>query len=481
MTLSMSAIEAALMVGLLALSLLSANLLGLAAARGLARPRPLERGLPDPCDLPAVLVQVPLYNEGDLVERIIAAVTALDWPRDRLEIQVLDDSTDGSWTHSASAVGAASAAGFRIELIRRVHRSGYKAGALAAGLARSDAHYVAIFDADFVPTPNFLRETVGVLAADPGLAYCQCRWEHANREASFLTRVQARLLDGHFRVEQEARFRLGLPAAFNGTCGLWRCAAIADAGGWHGDTLTEDLDLSLRAHLRGWRSAYLHDLAVPGSLPESARAWRSQQFRWTKGFVQCALKLLPPVWRSDVLPLWQKPVVSLQMLQPSAFLIGICCTLLGLPFIAGALIPGPELRVVAACTSVLGIAGTLGLLLTGARGAGRPRALRESVAAVFLSTGLLLSNARAVAEALLGHRSEFVRTPKGPGASAQTSLRMRCGVPELATGCGLLGFALHEQPSSAFYLTLVIGGLLTVGLMQVLDGRAPVRPLRAGR
>ena len=220
---------------------------------------------------------------------------------------------------------------------------------------------------------------------------------------------------------------------------------------------------------------------MPGSLPESARAWRSQQFRWTKGFVQCALKLLPRVWGSDVLPLWQKPLVSLQLLQPLAFLIGVCCTLLGLPYVAGAVTPGPELRVVAACTWVLGVAGTLGLLMAGASPATRTHALRESVGAVFLSTGLLLSNARAVAEALLGHRSEFVRTPKGQVAAGQGAPRIRCGLPELAAGTGLLGFALLEQPSAAFYLTLVIGGLLTVGLLQVLDGRAPMRPLRAGR
>ena len=481
MSLSLPAIEAALMIGLVALSLLSTNLLVLAALRRFARPRALERALPDPDDLPAVLVQVPLYNEGDLVHRIVAAVAALDWPRDRLEIQVLDDSTDGSSVHSESAVSAASAAGLRIELIQRTRRTGYKAGALAAGLARSDAPYVAIFDADFMPAPGFLRETLGVLAADPGLAYCQARWEHANRDANFLTRIQARLLDGHFRVEQETRFRLGLPAPFNGTCGVWRRAAISDAGGWQGDTLTEDLDLSLRAHLRGWRSAYLQDLAVPGSLPESARAWRSQQFRWTKGFIQCALKLLPRVWGSEVLPLWQKPLVSLQLLQPLAFLIGVCCTLLGLPYVAGAVTPGPELRVVAACTWVLGVAGTLGLLMSGVSPATRTHALRESIGAVFLSTGLLLSNARAVAEALLGRRSEFVRTPKGQGTPGQVRPRSRCGLPELAAGTGLLGFALMEQPSAAIYLTLVIGGLLTVGLLQVLDVRIPLKHVRVGR
>ena len=155
-----------------------------------------------------------------------------------------------------------------------------------------------------------------------------------------LTGAQSRLLDGHFRVEQEARWRLGLPVPFNGTCGVWRRAAIADAGGWQGDTLTEDLDLSLRARLRGWRAAYLLDLEVPGSLPTSVPAWRAQQFRWTKGFAQCALKLTPLIWQSPALPLWQKVLVTLQMGQPLAYVVGVTCTLLGLPFIAGAATAG---------------------------------------------------------------------------------------------------------------------------------------------
>jgi cellulose synthase/poly-beta-1,6-N-acetylglucosamine synthase-like glycosyltransferase len=474
-----------LSVGLVALSLLSLNLVALTLARLLVPERRLKRASLSEENLPRVLVQLPLYNEGDLVGRILNAVTALDWPRDRLEIQVLDDSTDGSCNLSRQSVEELRDAGFPIELLHRTRRSAYKAGALAAGLVRSDAPFVAIFDADFIPGPSYLRETVGVLVGDPSLAFVQTRWGHLNPGRNFLTRAQMRLLDAHFRVEQEARFRLGLPVPFNGTCGVWRRAAILDAGGWQGDTLTEDLDLSLRARLRGWRSAYLNDVLVPGSLPESAQAWRAQQFRWAKGFAQCAIKLSPQVWRSDALPIWQRLMVTLQMAQPLAFLLGAACTLLGLPYIAGAVVASPELGRLAVAASLLGMLGTLGFLAAGVSSETRARALRELVGTLFLTTGLLLSNARAGIEALLGHRSEFVRTPKPsaergspPGSAAALGYY---GVMEVGAGLGLLGFALLERPLSAFYLTLVIGGLLVLGLMQLFDGRDPLRPIRAWR
>lgn len=478
-------IETLLAAALVALSVLSLNLLVLTLARVLAPQRRVERATLSEGDLPRVLVQIPLYNEGALVRRILAAVSALDWPRDRLEIQVLDDSTDGSCALSRQAVLELQGAGVPIELLHRTRRTAYKAGALAAGLARSEAPFVAIFDADFIPAPSYLRETIGVLIGDPALAFVQTRWGHLNPGGNFLTRAQVRLLDAHFRVEQEARFRLGLPVPFNGTCGVWRRAAILDAGGWQGDTLTEDLDLSLRARLRGWRSAYLNDVLVPGVLPESAQAWRAQQFRWSKGFVQCAIKLSPLVWRSGALPLWQRLMVTLQMAQPLAFLIGLACTLLGLPLIAGAVVATPELTRLAVAASLLGILGTLGFLAAGVSRETAARAPRELVGTLFLTTGLLISNARAGIEALLGHRSEFVRTPKSgtetgnPTRSA--SALGHYGMMELGAGLGLLGFALLERPLSAFYLTLVIGGLLILGLMQIFDGRDPRRLVRVGR
>jgi len=469
-----SAAEIVLIVGLLVLAALSLNLLLLTVAR--LWPFQQE-GAPLAADAtatstPDVLIQLPLYNEAELVERVLTAVAALDWPREHLAVQVLDDSTDGSLALSRAAVERWKGAGLRVELRHRSQRTAFKAGALAAGLERCEAPFVAIFDADFIPPADFLRRTVPRLLGEPRLALVQARWTHLNADESLLTRIQARLLDGHFRVEQVARARLGLPVPFNGTCGIWRRAAIDDAGGWQGDTLTEDLDLSLRAHLKGWRAAYLPDLTVPGSLPGSPRAWRAQQFRWTKGFVQCFVKLLPRVWGSRLLPWWQKVAVSLQLGQPLAFLVGLLCLLLGLPYVAGEATAGPVLAVVGITASVLGFLGTGGFLAAAVEPPSRIRALPEILAALVLTSGLLLSNARAAFEALVGRRSEFVRTPKVPTAMRPTTRGLPpYGLPELAVGVGLLGFGLAEEPGTVPYLALVIGGLVGFGLMQILDGR----------
>jgi GT2 family glycosyltransferase len=487
-------LEAVLIAGLAALALLSLHLALLTALRVLWPARSRRCALPTDADLPTVLVQLPLYNEGALVERLLAHVTAFDWPRERLLIQVLDDSTDGSDALSRRAVEALLRGGWSISLLHRTERDGFKAGALAAGLRHADAllvaPLVAIFDADFMPAPDFLRRTVGVLWADPSLGHVQARWAHANEQHSPLTRAQARLLDGHFRIEQEVRHRLGLPVPFNGTCGVWRRTAIDAAGGWSGDTLTEDLDLSLRARLAGWGSAYLIDVAVPGELPETARAWRTQQFRWNKGFVECLVKLAPRLWRSR-LPAWQKLLITLQLGQPLSFLVGGVCLLAGLPFIAG-LAPGPLLLPVALAATGIGILGPFGLLIAGGRAAERPRGpwralLRDAVLAFLLSTGLLLSNARASLEALLGVRSPFVRTPKASTASAQPaggalvrrgSLRRlvrsaTAGLAELAAGGALLVFVLVERPLALPALALAIGGLGVLGALLRRDDAAP--------
>ncbi len=481
-------LEASLILGLGMLALLSLHLAMLTTLRWLL-PEPVRATrLPADDELPTVVVQLPLYNEGELVERALVSIAVLDWPRERLVIQVLDDSTDGSLSRSRRAVAALRLRGWRVSLHHRRLRSGFKAGALAAGLEVCDAPFVAIFDADFLPPPHFLRRTLGVLLADPGLGHVQARWLHANRAASRLTRAQARLLDGHFRVEQSVRHRLGLPVPFNGTCGVWRRAAIEAAGGWSGDTLTEDLDLSLRARLAGWDSAYLEDLGVPGELPVSARAWRAQQFRWTKGFVQCLRKLAPRL-RASQLPAWQKLLLGLQLAQPLSFLVGSLCVLTALPFIAGQVTPSPVLTAVALTTTSIGLLGPISMLLTGGlvgryRLATLPKLLRDVAIALLLTSGLLLSNARAALEALLGIQSPFVRTPKGPrqlGTEQRRRLRALAGVPELAAGGALLLFVLVEQPLALPALGLAIGGLLGLGSLLRLDARSTrARHLEAG-
>ena len=228
-------------------------------------------------DLPLVTVQLPVFNERYVVERLVDAVCRLDWPQDRLEIQLLDDSTDDTVALSRSIVERKQAEGFRIEVLHRTDRSGYKAGALQAGLAVSKGEYVAIFDADFIPDPGFLRDTVPHLLSNPDVGMVQARWEHLNRDYSLITRVQAMALDAHFAMEQQIRNRARVFMNFNGTAGVWRKACIIDAGDWHSDTLTEDLDLSYRAQLRGWRFLYLNEVSVPAELPAEVNGLKLQQ------------------------------------------------------------------------------------------------------------------------------------------------------------------------------------------------------------
>jgi cellulose synthase/poly-beta-1,6-N-acetylglucosamine synthase-like glycosyltransferase len=265
----------------------------------------LAEPLPPAALLPRVMVQLPIYNERNVIDRLIEAAAAIDWPKDRLEIQVLDDSTDDTTELARIAVERVRARGIDAKLVRRADRSGFKAGALRYGLTQSDAEFVAIFDADFLPQRDFLTRCILPLLAEPRLALVQARWEHLNARENLLTRAQALALDAHFAVEQSARAWSNLYMPFNGTCGLWRRRAIDDAGGWHADTLTEDLDLSYRVHLKGWRTTILLDVGVPGELPDGLAAWRAQQHRWNKGFAQCSRKLIGPIWRSHF-PWWRK-------------------------------------------------------------------------------------------------------------------------------------------------------------------------------
>ena len=286
-------LQSALACVLILLAVLSAQLVTLTVLRFLKPARAVRVPLLPDEALPRVLVQLPVCDEGDLALRVAAAAARLDWPLDRLEIQLLDDGPTYKHPALAEAVAAIMPAGINCSVLHRGERVGFKAGNLAFGLKHSNAPYIAIFDADFVPPPDFLRRMVPALVADEGLCFVQARWGHANRFANWLTRTQGFLLDSHFAVEQEARFRSGLPFSFNGTAGVWNRAAIDACGGWTGDTLTEDLDLSVRCALKGWRAAMVSDLEVPGELPETAAAWRAQQARWTKGHAQVARKPCP--------------------------------------------------------------------------------------------------------------------------------------------------------------------------------------------
>jgi cellulose synthase/poly-beta-1,6-N-acetylglucosamine synthase-like glycosyltransferase len=366
--------------------------------------------------LPGVTVQLPLFNEASVVERIIRNAAQLDWPRDRLSIQVLDDSTDETTLLARRVVAELASTGLDIVLLHRTDRTGFKAGALAAGLAATEHPFVAVFDADFVPRPDFLRQLMPHFQ-EPDVGVVQARWAHLNEQASALTRLQGVMLDGHFRIEHVARTRHGLYMNFNGTAGIWRKATIEAAGGWHHETLTEDLDLSYRAQLLGWRFVYRDDVTCPSELPESMTAFKTQQHRWAKGSIQVMRKLLGTVMSAPV-P-WR--------IRKEAFfhLTGNLCYLAAVPVFLFTL-PMLMLRarllegwagVVMDIGMFLAATGSVVLFLVAtlaARGF-RWRDLVLVPGLLALGTALSLNQTRAVIEALCGHQSAFVRTPKSSG------------------------------------------------------------------
>jgi cellulose synthase/poly-beta-1,6-N-acetylglucosamine synthase-like glycosyltransferase len=428
-----------------------------------------ELATPLPDGRPHVLVQVPVYNERDVVARCVAAVGALRWPRERLTIQLLDDGDDDSVGLGAAAIDALRARGLDAAHVRREHRTGFKAGALEYGMSLCpQAEYTAIFDADFLPHADFLERAIRPLLADPGLALVQGRWEHHNPDANLLTRAQAIGIDGHFAVEQGARAWGGLLMNFNGTAGLWRTAAIHQGGGWQHDTLTEDLDLSYRVQLAGWRCTYRLGLAVPAELPADVHAWRSQQFRWAKGSQQCTRKLMPRIWGSDI-GLGSKVAAFLHLSHYAVHPL-MAASLLAAPLALG-FAPSPPLWVVlvGVLFFVFGIGAPIATYAVSQAVLGRSlvRFLRVFPILAGIGTGIALSNTRAVGEAWRGLVSPFVRTPKSGAGSGSYRAQAESGVPEIIAGLwastGVL-LALHGQRAWALPLLLIYtSGFLTVG------------------
>ncbi len=282
-------------------------------------------------ELPRVTVQLPIFNERYVVERLIESVCAMDYPRDRFEVQVLDDSTDETVGIADTLVRLYRSQGVDIVHFRRAAREGYKAGALKDGLEKAKGDFVAIFDADFTPPRDFLQRTVPHFA-NSKVGVVQARWGHLNAEYSLLTRGEAIGLDGHFMIEQTARNRHGLFINFNGTCGIWRKQCILDSGNWQADTLTEDMDLSYRAQLRGWKFIYIEDLVCPGEIPAEVNAFKVQQFRWAKGAVQTAKKLLPQLWRSE-LPFLVKAQATIHLTNHFVFPVLMLISVFSLPLL----------------------------------------------------------------------------------------------------------------------------------------------------
>ena len=363
--------------------------------------------------LPRVTIQLPLVNELYVTERLIGAVAKIDYPRDLLEVQVLDDSTDETQGIARACVERHRAAGLDIVYLHRTDRSGFKAGALENGLAHARGEFVAVFDADFIPEPDFLRRTVDYFT-DPGVGMVQARWGHLNRGYSALTEAQAVMLDGHFVIEHTARNRSGLFFNFNGTAGIWRRQAIADGGGWQHDTLTEDLDLSYRAQLKGWRFVYVPQLVAPAELPVEMNAFKSQQHRWAKGSVQTALKLLPRMRGAD-LPREVKREAVMHLTANFAYLLMIPLAIL-LPVTVVVRVSHGWYEVLFLDIPFFAAATFSVVAFYAASQREQGRSLWEQLKylplVMALGIGLSVNQARAVVEALMGYETAFTRTPK---------------------------------------------------------------------
>jgi cellulose synthase/poly-beta-1,6-N-acetylglucosamine synthase-like glycosyltransferase len=370
--------------------------------------------LPPLDPLPVVTIQLPIYNEMYVVDRLVDAVCRIRYPRERLEIQVLDDSTDETRAIAELAVRRYVAQGFDIKYLHRTDRTGYKAGALEAGLKVARGEFIAIFDADFVPSPDFLERTLPQFAP-PEVGMVQARWGHINRDYSLLTRIQAILLDGHFVLEHGSRNRAGCFFNFNGTAGIWRREVIGDAGGWQHDTLTEDLDLSYRAQLRGWRFVFLQDLEVPAEVPVEMNAFKSQQHRWAKGSIQTCRKVLPQILASD-LPWLVKAEAFFHLTANFNYLLMVALSILMFPAMYVRYSMGwYEMLLIdvpfffAATFSVGNFYIVCQKQLFPATWTERLRYLPFLMS---IGIGLAVNNARAVIEALMRRESEFARTPK---------------------------------------------------------------------
>ncbi len=373
------------------------------------RKRADRPALPPLADFPPVTIQLPIYNEMYVVERLIDAAASMDWPRERLQIQVLDDSDDETTAIAQARVDLYKSDGIDISLIRRADRSGYKAGALAAGLPAARGEYIAIFDADFVPSPSFLKDTVPYFTTRPELGLVQTRWGHLNADYSALTRAQCIALDSHFVVEQTARSRNGLFMNFNGTAGVWSRRCIEECGGWQGDTLSEDLDLSYRAQIRGWKFMFLPDVVSPAEIPPQIHAFKRQQFRWAKGSIQCLVKIGPILITKPNLPALKRIEGILHL---SAYLVHPLMLVLLLTLVP-LLARGVRFPEVMTYFS-LAMFGPLTVFILSQRALYPDWAtrFRYIIFLVFLGTGLALNNTFAILGALTRRKNTFRRTPK---------------------------------------------------------------------
>lgn len=433
-------------------------------------------------ELPPVTIQLPIFNELYVAERLIEAVGRLDYPQALLEIQVLDDSTDETRDIVELAVRRLAARGFDVVHRHRSDRRGYKAGALAEGLRAARGEFIAIFDADFIPPPDFLQRTIHYFT-NPAVAMVQARWGHLNQDYSLLTKVQAILLDGHFVLEHGARNRAGCFFNFNGTAGIWRREAIESAGGWQHDTLTEDLDLSYRAQLRGWQFVFVPDLVAPAEVPVEMNGFKSQQHRWAKGSIQTCRKVLPQILDAD-LPLVVKAEAFFHLTANFNYPLMTVLSLLMFPAMYVRYTSGwSEMLLIdvpffVAATASVGYFYTVSQREVYADWRSRVKYLPLLMA---IGIGLSINNTRAVLEALLNRESPFARTPKyGVERSGDDWMSKKYRqlvflqpLVELAVGLYFTGAVLYALANGIYaslpFLVLFQVGYLYMGLVSILQ------------
>ena len=436
-------------------------------------------------ELPRVTVQLPIFNEQYVVDRLLDAVCRLDYPKDKLDIQLLDDSTDETVEVARVLVDRYAALGHPVTYLHRDNREGFKAGALAEGLKTAKGEFVAIFDADFVPPPDFLLKCIHHFT-DPKVGMVQTRWTHINRNYSLLTQVEAILLDGHFVLEHSARSRSGVFFNFNGTAGMWRRSAIDEAGGWEHDTLTEDTDLSYRAQLKGWKFLYLQDVECPAELPVEMTAFKTQQARWAKGLIQVSKKILPRVLKSDV-SRHQKIEAVYHLTANISYPLMIVLSVLLLPAMIIRFYQGWFQMLYIDLPLFMASTFSISSFYLVSQKELFPKSWLRSLLylplLMSLGIGLTITNTIAVLEALVGRQTAFVRTPKYRVASKKdkllgTKYRKRLvWVPWIELLIGTY-FALaifyaidNENYFTVPFLLLFVIGYWVTGLMSLLQGR----------
>src|ERR1700741_231244 len=440
---------------------------------------------PEISEWPRVTVQLPIYNERYVIERLVDAVSQFDYPRELLDIQVLDDSTDETRDVASGCVERHAAEGLSIAYIHRTNREGYKAGALENGLKTAHGEFVAIFDADFIPPPDFLRRTIPYFVSAAGgenIGMVQTRWTYLNSDYSLLTRVETILLDGHFVIEHGGRSRRGTFFNFNGTAGIWRRAAIDAAGGWEHDTLTEDTDLSYRAQLKGWKFLYLPEIECASELPVDMNGFKAQQARWAKGLMQTAKKILPKVFRSDA-PLHVKAEAFFHLTANISYPLMVLLSTMLLPAMIVRFYQGWFQMLVIDLPLFLASTCSISSFYLAAQRQLRPKTWLSTFLYMpfVMATGIGISvrNAQAVIEAIIGKKSEFPRTPKfkieGQSATvaAIKEINYAGGRPYFEVALGLY-FALavvytirNENYATVPFLLLFVWGYLYTGFMSL--------------